>query len=347
VNRIERQIWDLRAGWLAPEPSSAALDLLESNADAPEMEGLIRFLAPKLMRRGRPALLSPALQSMARSVEGEQLQRQAALRATALLDQAKIRHLYMKGGDFRYRLYGDPATRASNDIDLLFAPSQVEAATRTLMDAGAAPVDDPEPFLQGRAQELSVRLEGATLDLHRSMVQLGRGEIPFEELFERSERLELDDRSLPVPERNDAFALCLIHIGRHEGGAEFVKFHHGLDVLLAVTGWELDFVEIGKRVRRWRCSKLAGAGLWVWKEAFGTDVPAEAWRELDPGAGVRTIAPWSRRLLRRPEAPPRPVERAMQLGLKWAFAEDGADRGWLLRELFRRRRVPRADSSDS
>jgi len=333
----ERFLWDHVGEWIGGAPSAAVVEFLGRRGEDPAAIDAIRYLAPDLIGASDARLRSAALQHMGRVIEAEEAQRAACARAVEAWSAAGIDPLFVKGMDLRYRLYDSPARRPANDVDVIVDPARYEDAVATLLRIGGRRHGGPGPHEGAREQESSWTVDGASIDVHRSMLQVGRGPIDFAELRARSETVVVGDVSLRVPCREHAAALCLVHIGRHEGATEFVHLRHGIDVLLLATRWDLDWADVAACARRWRCARLAGAGLWTWRDAFGDRIPGRALAALDPGWLARTCARRSRATLSRSGARPPGVGRAAQLALKWVFAEDARDRVWLVRELASRR----------
>ncbi len=326
--------------WLSGRPGAGTLEWLATVADETDLPpDFLTYVAPALVFCADARIRRLGLQAHATAVQVESEQRRACLELSAALDRAGIPHVFVKGSDLRYRLYPDPSRRHSNDVDLLVRPESARGAVEAWVAAGGELRGDPSSFVGGRYHEIEGSLRGVSVDLHATLVQAGRSRYESRDVIGRRESISIEGGALPVPSREDSLALVLIHIGRHEGGSEYVGFKHGLDVLLACERWkDLDWERIGANAASWRCRRLAGAGLWTWLRAFGDRIPAAALRCLDPGFLQRRLATRTRGVLAQPGLRARGVRRLSQLGRKLAFAEGWPERLWLLRELLRRGR---------
>jgi hypothetical protein len=299
----------------------------------------LTYVAPDLALGAHDGLRHLGLQVAAAVLEVEAAQRRACLEIARVLDDSGIEHAFIKGVDFRYRLYPDPLRRASVDVDVMVPPEAAPGAVSALEAVGCSVPADRGPFLGGRTHTLDLRMGQVAVDLHVTMVQAERSRFESREVVARRERVAIGEGRLWVPCREDAVALALIHIGRHEGGAEYVGFKHGLDLLLACERWtDLDWEALAERAAAWRSRRLAGAGLWTWVPRLGSRVPDRARRALDPGLLQRFLATRTHRVLCERGTRARGARRASQLFRKLLYAEGWPERTWLLRELIRRGR---------
>jgi len=333
----ERRVWAILEDWVDGTPGDATFSLLRELGAERSPEDWVVYLAGELAVCREPAFRAKGAQFAARLLLHERVQRETALRVSRGFDDRGIEHAFFKGTDLRYRVYPDPLRRQSVDVDVLLAPRRREAAVEAIRSIGAGLLEDPERFLRGRHHELSTRVGEVGVDLHTTLLQPGRSRLDTDEILARQVRVEVDGGSLPVPERGDAILLCLAHIGRHEGLAEYVGLKHGLDVLLACRAWDdLDWDELAARAERWRIRRLAGAGLWTWALPMRGFLPDSALHALDPGGLQRYLAVRTRGLPGGPKERQRGIGRARQLVRKLAFAEGWRERLWLLGELGRR-----------
>jgi hypothetical protein len=99
-----------------------------------------------------------------------------------VLQEAGVEPLVLKGGDIRYRLYGDPVTRPMGDVDLLIPPADLEKVRNILKEQGYTRVprdidrgpDFNARFLWEEAYASPRRGELAlALDLHWEIRKMG------------------------------------------------------------------------------------------------------------------------------------------------------------------------------
>jgi hypothetical protein len=332
-------VWSCLDDWIDGVPGETTRALLRSRGPGHVPDDLLLFLGPSLIGDPDPALRSAGLQLTSSEMIQERAQREAILEVSGRWSSIGLAHVFVKGADFRHRLYQDPHRRRSNDIDVLCAPIDRRRAVDELTDMGFDLVESSDAFLDGRSHEVATRRGDVSVDLHVSMLQPDRARVDVPAILGAAESVTLDGGTIPVAERHHALALALIHIGRHEAGTEYVGIKHGLDVALAFERWrDLDWSVIARAAREWNCFRLAAVGLWCWAPSFGARIPPDASLALDPGSTVRWLAGRAQRMLRSGHGPDSRSSRLAQLGLKFAFAEGWRQRGWLLRELWRRAR---------
>ena len=337
---MERWLWEHAEDWLDGTPGSSTLDALAAVSEEDVPPDLLVYLGPALVFGGSGWPARAGLRISAAEIAHESALRASALGASRLLAGARIPHAFFKGADFRYRLYPEPHRRTSCDLDLLLPFDARSRAVEVLRESGASFREKPSAFLSGAYHELGLDLGGTALDLHTSLLQRGRTAFEAESVISGAESAKVEGGLLPVPSREDSLALALIHIGAHEGGAEFVDFRHGLDLALAFTRWrDLDWRRIAARARGWRCRRLAGAAIWTWRSALRDRIPQGLLDALDPGFLQRRAAVRTRKVLAFRKVAPSGRLRLSQLGRKFLFAEGLPERLWLLRELARRARV--------
>src|SRR6056297_3507566 len=114
-----------------------------------------------------------------------------------LLDQEKIPAIFFKGIVLSQRLYGNPASKNSIDIDLLMPLEHVARATRLLQDKGYR-MTYPAITMTPRQTRMNYRIshhygfhhpqKGVHLELHWNLTN-PRSLLPldFDDLYERSE----------------------------------------------------------------------------------------------------------------------------------------------------------------
>jgi hypothetical protein len=194
----------------APDaPDAAARVPAEARPDA-EIDALIRrhLLAPLAYRAGlerfhRDYVASALLAELRAVVLGEV--------GDALADE-RIPVAVIKGAAYVGRIYEDPAERPMSDVDLLVPPDQHAQAERVLRWLGFWRVGSPRQ--QSRLHHaVGYKRKGASIDLHRSIVQPWRSRVDVEALWRRAVPMAAGLWRLdPV----DEVVIHLGHIARHE-----------------------------------------------------------------------------------------------------------------------------------
>lgn len=335
---LERWLFAHAEDWIAGRPGRLTLERLrEEDPERLPLE-LLAYLGAPLPEGAPPALAASVLQASALAVASEATHRRALLRATAALEVDAIPFVVFKGAALRYAVYPSSDRRVANDVDLLVPAQATEAAVEALTAAGARVQGDRAAWIGGRVPDLALELGDVSLDLHASLLQPGRSRFDAGAIVARRRHLTIPGGSLPVPEPEDALALVLIHIGRHEGGRAYVGFRQIVDVALSVlrAPAAIAWTTVAERTRSWGCFRLAAAGLWTLRDLLQAIVPAEAFRTLHPG----TVSAWLARRTRSLHVGDRrdlDAARRSHLLRKLAYAEGGRERAWLMAEWIRRR----------
>jgi hypothetical protein len=116
--------------------AGADWDLVARIAERHRVEGLV-WNALRDSGAPFPAEVGERLRAAADRIARQNLLLAAeSLRLTALLEQAQIRHLFVKGITLGILAYGSVGPKMGWDIDLLVPPDSVEAAAATLEAAG-------------------------------------------------------------------------------------------------------------------------------------------------------------------------------------------------------------------
>ena len=195
--------------------------------------------------------------------------RRDLLEVYAHLHEALGRVLVLKGEPLAKMLYGDGYARRSGDVDVLCAPEDMEQAWRALHERGCRALHDerPRPWLYNQ-WACAWPGSGRVVELHWGLSAPEIGEPSFEDLYTRSEEVELGGEHVRVLGRGDQ----LLHAGYH--------FHHHMGFfkgLLDVAAWsdrfgggEDEVMAVAKRhgvgeVLRWPLRALevvSGGSVW-------------------------------------------------------------------------------------
>lgn len=98
------------------------------------------------------------------------LQAQTLRTVSAALEEAGIVHAVFKGAALRECLYADPTLRPMDDLDILVAPEQRDAALRALLGRGLRLVVDPKTI----SHEVALFDGQVHVDLHWRLFRPGR-----------------------------------------------------------------------------------------------------------------------------------------------------------------------------
>jgi len=143
-----------------------------------------------------------------------------------LLDQEKIPAIFFKGIVLSQRLYGNPASKNSIDIDLLMPLEHVARATRLLQDKGYR-MTYPAITMTPRQTRMNYRIshhygfhhpqKGVHLELHWNLTN-PRSLLPlyFKELHERSETIDLNGHPARTLSDEDYLIYLAVHGAKHQ-----------------------------------------------------------------------------------------------------------------------------------
>jgi hypothetical protein len=258
---------------LAREPEAAPDAAPEASIDA-----LVRrhLLAPLAYRAG--------LERFRRDYIASSLL--AELRARSLAEvgdafaAARIPVALIKGAAYLGYLYADPAERPMSDVDLLVPPARHAEAERVLRRLGFWRVGSPRQ--QSRLHHaVGYKRKGASIDLHRSIIQPWRSRVDTGALWQRvvpaaAGLWRLD----PV----DEAVIHLGHVARHELMVPLVNYVDAARLLQHV-----DRAAIVARAREFRLGRAVHAAL-AMTDAITRDAPLDA-RVLPSVAEVVAYGP--------------------------------------------------------
>lgn len=268
---------------------------------------VVPFLYLALLEAGLGVELE-ALDSLRRTHAvraGEHLRSLADLDAVrAILDDADIPFLVVKGPAIAERLYPTPDLRVYDDLDLLVAPADFSRTIDALEASGLTLMDRNWELIRGEGRgQLHLRLPLGTLaDVHwhllnREVVR-SAFDLRVEPLFERSREIEL----LGKPTRTLDAVDTLLHLGVHAAlsGADRLLWLKDLERAVAVDAPDWD--EVTVRAREWRAGPALAVTLARSQRALGTPIPPEALSALFGSGGRERLSRWIDRA--------RPVEAA-------------------------------------
>jgi hypothetical protein len=171
---------------------------------------------------------------------------------------AGVEAIPLKGPVLGERLYGDPALRVSNDLDLMVAREQVPSASAALIGLGYQGEPDPEARQRWRHQHhlTFLRRESPPVELHFRLIADFGVVIPSEEFLARCE-----------PYRTGAGCPCrvlapedeLLFLVLHAAGHLFERLAWLYDVkALLLARPDLDWQVVVDRAKRLRVDRAFG-----------------------------------------------------------------------------------------
>lgn len=176
-------------------------------------DALVRrhFLAPLAYRAGAQRFRDDFIASALLA----ELRERTSREVVAALTADGIPVILLKGISYARLVYADPAERPMSDVDLLVPPDMHEAAARVLRRLGywvAGSHRQRSPLHHA----VAFKRKGASIDLHRSMVQPLRSRIDLAGLWRRAvPATETDGKALRLDPVDEA-VIHLGHIARHE-----------------------------------------------------------------------------------------------------------------------------------
>jgi hypothetical protein len=217
-------------------------------------------------------------------------------RVIALLRDAGLSALPLKGCALTDTLYKDPSLRPMGDIDLLLRAEEIDRAASLLRGLGYE-TDGIDP----RGETFFFHREASLfIDAHTDLDPSGRFRIRSEDLWAESGPSSIGHgQSLAVRHH---FAHALLHAARHRlaGLGPLVDATWMADRWPKAVGWET----LPELAARWRCRHALAFALEAAGLLFGLDVPVETRRRLAPRRWRR----WALARIWPGDAPLLPIE---------------------------------------
>ncbi|MEX0890918.1 MAG: nucleotidyltransferase family protein [Gemmatimonadota bacterium] len=265
------------AGSLDPEQWPAVLDAAERHR--------LRPLLHRALQRTTGLVPFAAQESLAEAVRHDAVLALAALRegraAAALLAEAGIASLALKGPVLACALHGDPALRAAGDFDLLVARRHAARAGALLADGGWACAVHLTPRMAAshlRTQhELPFRRGAApVLELHWAVAQR-HWAVPLaaEALLTRAQPAGPGE-AFGQPSTEDRLLLACIHGARHR----FATLDLLADVAGCVALGGIDWNRLWAEAERAGVRRIVAVALAVAERTMDARLPAAAGRPL-------------------------------------------------------------------
>ncbi len=218
-------VGDLLPGLLAAPPDAARLPAAADWALVPVLlarHRLVSLVCSRLPPDVMPAEIEATLRRQRAHLARRSLMQIAeAARLTALLEQAGLACLLLKGAPLSVRAYGDPALRDCRDMDLLGAPGDFGAAERLLRAAGLTAVkprrDDLPALRQRYSHEVVLRTPAGVLVELKSRLHATAAlqQVSVEDLLMRRQSVVAAGAALPAMAEEDLLPYLCFHGARH------------------------------------------------------------------------------------------------------------------------------------
>lgn len=272
---------------LAPNDEFVALlESWQQSIDLDDVDYGSHRLLPYLYRRLERAGLTVRDQGRLRGIYARfwALHHTKATPALDAVSDLPVPYLVLKGTALQAMAYGnDPATRPSDDVDVLVHPRDRERALRHLLrDGFDLEVELPlESYLQLR-KGASLLRAGIAVDLHWNIFYWSKDPKLIDRMFQRA--VPLDYRGRPL------LSLCptdtLLHTVTHGFGTNQVPpIRWVLDAALLIRSGQVDWalLESEAIASGWACATAAQLAVLV--NVFGIELPPGLLRRLRWGGG--------------------------------------------------------------
>lgn len=216
-------------------------------------------------------------------------------------------YLVLKGTALQTMVYGnDPATRPTDDVDILVHPKDREAALRTLMRRGfELEVELPLETLLNLRKGASLLRAGVAVDLHWNIFYWSRDPFLVDRMFGRSVLLDYRGRPIKALAPTDA----LLHTVTHGWGTNTVPpIRWVLDATLLIRSGAVDWTLLEAEALASGWARATASQLQLLASEFGVAIPADTIRRLRDGGGrwdfvlqwahLRVRSIWGKRLAR-------------------------------------------------
>jgi hypothetical protein len=243
-------------------------------------EGLLPLLChdPLVPASVREALIhAPAIRSL--YLRRLDLHRQAA---RALIDAIGADTcVFVKGFEYRYRLYSRPELRPSADIDVYVPPGRIDDVIARLRSAGYRLAASEGEALWGTGYyEVGVDIGEVRVEIHRTFGHAVRTAVDYEEIWAKRELFLAGDFEARRLAPLHAMGLHVLNLAKDELSSPLIRF---VDLFLMLRLWPEQIVPLTALARRWRIERGLFGSLRVVTSLFpeaGTEVVAEAMESL-------------------------------------------------------------------
>lgn len=200
-----------------------------------------------------------------------------AAEAIAVLREAGIETLVLKGASLALLSYGDVGARPMDDIDVLVPIGRAADAIAALASAGWSPGhDDPLSWTQVHHSLDFAGPEGGHLDLHWFSLWQPASD---ERLWDAAVPLELAGTTTLAPSAEDQLLLACVHGTPWSPLPPFRWIADAVTVIRA-TGARLDWGRLVEEATRRQLTVAVAAALAYLREEFGAGMPESALADL-------------------------------------------------------------------
>lgn len=238
---------------------------------------------------GIPSALRAKADACLRTATARELLRGQDVRdITAALRGASVRALLIKGAGLAYTVYDDPRLRPGDDVDVLIAPVDLDAADAALTASGFDRQLEPDAALASFQRHYVRGGQGEVercVDLHWrvSNRHVFAGAVEFEQAWASSMPIDVPGPGARTLGLVDAVMLACVHrVGHHPGHQDLLWIWdiHLLALALTADEWE----ELQHRAVTRGMAAVVANGLRVAHERFRTPLEAAV---LDRLSAVR------------------------------------------------------------
>ncbi len=257
-----KAVWTLATGQSWPPAGPDGVEQFYEYANR-------EMLLPLLMVADRLPDAIAAARPRYRAIEAIYRKRYALSRAAIPEIQRAIgpnAFLFLKGGDYRHRLYDRPELRPMTDLDLLVPRMDFALALARFAAAGY-------PQKRGRHgapfspdhHEASVMVGEVHVELHRSLAQRPRAAIDYDALWRRRERFEADGFAAWRLSHSDAILLQAYELAKDEFSSPLIRY---VDFFLLVQRQPDALPLCVERARAWQIERALFGALFVTSRLF-------------------------------------------------------------------------------
>ncbi|MGA3212866.1 MAG: nucleotidyltransferase family protein [Terriglobales bacterium] len=273
----------------AGERAKALLDKVDGTAACllAQSHGLGPLMARNLQQKlGRQFFGTQSTNEMLRLSTRRNLVLTAELfRALDVLETNNVPAVAHKGPALATLLYGDPALRAYEDVDVLVPPSHALRAIRVLDEAGWKRDDTFRPA-EERAYlrygyEFTLRSSTRILvELQWAMAQRFYAvDFDLETMLYRAKTLTVSGRPIRILAPDDLLLALAVHAAKHM----FERLSWLVDIAALISAMSLNWEKVARESRRYGIWRIVSVAINAAAAISGISVPAEALQGLgDP-----------------------------------------------------------------
>ncbi len=204
----------------------------------------------------------------------------------SLLAAEGIPMLALKGASAAVRLYPSQGLRTMSDLDVLIPADSVRRVTLIMREAGYRPAaawtSEEERLVLGDGHPLCMTRRGSLLLEGHTDLLFGRGDskLAAAEAFAEA---DLDSGAELLHLSREHFVIhSLLHWQKHVRAHGFAQLKGLLDVLYAMSRWQVDWQEIRSAAKRWGVESEVLTGARAVSDLWAPGLPLPR----DPGRSV-------------------------------------------------------------